>query len=58
MRQSAGIILGTPEYHGSFSGVLKNAIDLTGFKELEARIVGLAGVSGGRPGAVNALKEL
>src|SRR5262245_9965263 len=25
-----GIILGTPEYHGSFSGVLKNALDLMG----------------------------
>src|SRR5262249_43182115 len=25
--QAQGIILGTPEYHGSFSGILKNALD-------------------------------
>lgn len=56
--QATGVILGTPEYHGSFSGVLKNAIDLMGFKELEAKIVGLVGVSGGRMGAVNALNGL
>jgi FMN reductase len=58
VRQAAGIILGTPEYHGSFSGVLKNAIDLMGFKEFEAKIIGLVGVSGGRLGAVNALNDL
>ena len=29
------IVLGTPEYHGSFSGVLKNALDLMGFAEFE-----------------------
>src|SRR5690349_18397172 len=26
VRQAHGILLGTPEYHGSFSGVLKNAL--------------------------------
>src|SRR5690242_2367542 len=31
LRSADGVILGTPEYHGSFSGVLKNALDLTGF---------------------------
>jgi NAD(P)H-dependent FMN reductase len=53
-----GIILGTPEYHGSFSGVLKNALDLMGFEEFEAKILGLVGVSGGGMGAVNALNGL
>jgi NAD(P)H-dependent FMN reductase len=28
VRAAQGIILGTPEYHGGFSGVLKNALDL------------------------------
>lgn len=58
MRESQGFILGTPEYHGSFSGVLKNALDLMGFQEFSGKIVGLVGVSGGQLGAVNALTSL
>jgi FMN reductase len=56
--QAKGIILGTPEYHGSFSGVLKNALDLMGFDEIEGKMIGLVGVSGGAMGAVNALNSL
>ena len=36
-RSADGIILATPEYHGTFSGVLKNALDLMGFDEFEAK---------------------
>ncbi len=53
-----GIILGTPEYHGGFSGVLKNALDLMGFDEFEGKMIGLVGVSGGRMGAIDALNNL
>jgi len=53
-----GVVLGTPEYHGSFSGVLKNALDLTGFSEWEGKMLGLVGVSGGRMGAHEALNSL
>jgi FMN reductase len=53
-----GIILGTPEYHGSFSGVLKNALDLMGFDEFEGKMIGLVGVSGGQMGAFDALNSL
>lgn len=53
-----GIILGTPEYHGSFSGVLKNALDLMGFDEFEGKMIGLVGVGGGRTGAFDALNAL
>lgn len=53
-----GIILGTPEYHGSYSGVLKNALDHMGFREFEGKMVGLIGVAGGGLGAVNALNHL
>lgn len=58
VRQAQGIILGTPEYHGGFSGVLKNAVDLMGFDEFGGRMIGLVGVSGGAQGAVHALDSL
>lgn len=41
------IILGTPMYHGSYSGVLKTAIDYCGFEEFEHKTVGLLAVAGG-----------
>jgi NAD(P)H-dependent FMN reductase len=58
LRASDGIILGTPEMHGSISGVLKNALDLTGTEEFEGKMVGLIGVAGGRMGAIEALSHL
>lgn len=58
LRNADGVIIGTPEYHGSFSGVLKNALDLTGFAEWEGKMIALVGVSGGRMGAHNALNSL
>ncbi len=53
-----GIILGTPDYHGSFSGVLKNALDLMGFDEFGGKVMGLVGVAGGALGVINALNDL
>lgn len=58
VKNADGIILGTPEYHGSFSGVLKYILDLMGYDEFENKVTGLVGVSGGRMGAVNALSML
>jgi FMN reductase len=58
IKSADGVIVGTPEYHGSFTGVLKNALDLTGFAEWEGKMIGLVGVSGGRMGAFNALNSL
>lgn len=51
VQQAKGIILGSPEYHASFSGVLKNALDLMGFDEFEGKMIGLVGVAGGQAGA-------
>ena len=53
-----GIILGTPEYYGSLSGVLKNALDLTGPEQFEGKVVGLVGVAGGHMGAINSLNAM
>ncbi|AUX08734.1 NADPH-dependent FMN reductase [Halalkaliarchaeum desulfuricum] len=47
LRTSDAIVLGTPMYHGSYSGVLKNAIDHCGFDEFEGKTVGLLAVAGG-----------
>src|SRR5579872_4271728 len=58
VKEADGLILGTPEYHGSFSGVLKNALDLMGFDEFEGKMIGLVGVSGGQMGAFDALNSL
>jgi FMN reductase len=58
VRRAHGIILATPEYHGGYSGVLKNALDLMGFEEFEGKMLGLVGVSGGRMGAFGAMHSL
>lgn len=58
VKQAHGIILGTPEYHGGYSGVLKNALDLMGFDEFEGKMIGLIGVAGGAMGAFSALESL
>lgn len=58
VKAAHGIILGTPEYHGSVSGVLKNALDLMGFDQFEGKMIGLVGVSGGSVGAFHALSSL
>lgn len=58
LREADGLIIGTPEYHGGMSGVLKNAIDLMTSKEFDGKLVGLLGVSGGQMGATNALNSL
>jgi FMN reductase len=58
LRESQGIILATPEYHGSLTGVLKNMLDLMSIEDLETKIVGLIGVAGGHVGAINSLNTM
>ncbi len=58
IEQAHGILLATPQYHGGYSGVLKNALDLMGFREIQGKMIALIGVSGGNLGAPNALNGL
>ncbi|MUL38456.1 NADPH-dependent FMN reductase [Gloeocapsopsis dulcis] len=57
VKQADGLILATPEYHGSVSGVLKNALDLMSFEQLDSKVVGLISVLGGQSNS-NALNDL
>ena len=47
VRRADAVLLGTPMYHGSYSSVLKTALDYCGFDEFEDKTVGLLAVSGG-----------
>jgi azobenzene reductase len=50
MRQAQAVILSTPDYHGSVSGVLKNALDHLGFDEFDSKAVLAISSAGGAVG--------
>jgi NAD(P)H-dependent FMN reductase len=58
LQASDGMIIGSPEIHGSVSGVLKSALDLAGYDEFEGKMIGLVGVAGGRMGATETLSHM
>ncbi len=47
VEEADAILLATPDYHGSYSGVLKNALDYLGRDEFAGKTVGLLEVAGG-----------
>lgn len=55
--EADAFILSTPEYHGSFSGVIKNTLDLLSFDELSGKIFGAISALGGVHNS-NALNDL
>ena len=59
IRGATAVILATPEYHGSFSSVMKLMIENLGFPSvLGGKPVALLGVAGGSIGAIKSLEQL
>jgi chromate reductase, NAD(P)H dehydrogenase (quinone) len=56
---ATGVVLATPEYHGSFSSVMKLMIENLGFPSvLAGKPVALLGVAAGSIGAIKSLEHL
>lgn len=56
---AAGVVLATPEYHGTFSAMTKLIIENLGFPSvLQGKPVALLGVAAGRIGAIKSLEQL
>jgi len=56
---ATGVILSTPEYHGSYSSAIKLVIDNLGFPSvLAGKPIALLGVASGAIGAIKALEHL
>ena len=57
--RATGLVLATPEYHGSFSSVMKLVIENLGFPSvISGKPVALLGVAAGAIGAVKSLEHL
>ena len=56
--QADGLIIGSPNYHGSITGVLKNALDLLGPDAIRDKLVGLVATARGEAGAMNTLNHM
>ena len=59
VRAADGVVLATPEYHGTFSSLMKLTLENMGFPSpMKGKIVSLLGVAEGRIGAVKSLEHL
>jgi NAD(P)H-dependent FMN reductase len=59
VQAASGVVLATPEYHGSFSSVMKLVIENLGFPSaLRGKPVALLGVAAGSIGAIKSLEQL
>jgi FMN reductase len=59
VKYATGVILVTPEYHGSFSSIMKLVIENLGFPSvLAGKPVALLGVAAGSIGAIKSLEHL
>lgn len=59
VREASGVVIATPEYHGSFSSLIKLAIENMGHPNaLRGKAVALLGVASGQIGAIKSLEHL
>jgi NAD(P)H-dependent FMN reductase len=59
VESATGVIIATPEYHGSFASALKLIIENLGFpSKLSGKPIALLGVASGRIGAIKSLEQL
>ena len=59
VKEATGVVISTPEYHGSYSSIIKLVIDNLGFPSvLAGKPVSLLGVAAGQIGAIKALEHL
>jgi NAD(P)H-dependent FMN reductase len=59
IKAADAVILATPEYHGSFSAMLKLILENMGFPSpIQKKPVALLGVAAGRIGAIKSLEQL
>ena len=59
VKEAASVVLATPEYHGSFSSVMKLVIENLGYPSvLSGKPVALLGVAAGAIGAIKSLEQL
>jgi NAD(P)H-dependent FMN reductase len=56
--EADGLVIGSPEYHGSLTGALKNSLDFLEGRYLKDKQVALLGVAGGSMGATNTVNTL
>lgn len=57
LKEADAVILVSPEYHGSFSGVLKNALDFY-WAEFKKKPIGVVTTGSGRMGGINASTQM
>jgi chromate reductase len=59
VENATGVIMATPEYHGTFSATMKLMIENLGFPSaLASKPIALLGVAAGRIGAIKSLEQL
>ncbi|MDF2680770.1 MAG: yhdA [Brevibacillus sp.] len=56
--EADGLVIGSPEYHGTLTGALKNSLDFLEGRYLRDKQVAIIGVAGGSMGATNTVNTL